>query len=192
MRTFAVGMSRNCITRRLLTWRRTLSLLQFRPLLVFFSRSVQRTKLCLTSPALAFAPQGAFPTPAFHGFNGTAFTDPNAMHTALWRAVTCGKAVPANIEKELSNKLTRRGKPTSTLPMLVVVLDEIDQLMSQNRQVLRKLFEWADAPKSRLVSRVMFPSYARGRGHLFFGHHPAVPVFLAVSVLPCSMRNTGT
>ncbi|CAN0138313.1 unnamed protein product, partial [Ectocarpus sp. 12 AP-2014] len=35
--------------------------------------------------------------------------------------------------------------------MLVVVLDEIDQLMTENRQVLRKLFQWADAPKSRLV-----------------------------------------
>lgn len=109
------------------------------------------------------------------------------MHTALWRAITCGKAVPVNIEKELSKKLKLRGKPTSTSPMLVVVLDEIDQLMSKNRQVLRKLFEWADAPKSRLVSDVMFRSCARGREHLFFGRHPAVPVFPAVSVLPSSM-----
>lgn len=78
------------------------------------------------------------------------------MHSALWRAVTGGMDVPANIEKALSAKLKRRGKPTATSPMIVVVLDEIDQLISQNRQVLRKLFEWADAPKSRLVGYLFF------------------------------------
>lgn len=77
------------------------------------------------------------------------------MHGALWLAVTGGNDIEEGIdvEKKLSNKLKYRQKtPTATSPMLVVVLDEIDQLMTQNRQVLRKLFEWADAPKSRLVS----------------------------------------
>lgn len=78
------------------------------------------------------------------------------MHSALWRAVTGGMDVPLNIEKALSAKLKRHGKPTCSSPMIVVVLDEIDQLMTQNRQVLRKLFEWADAPKSRLVSYLCF------------------------------------
>lgn len=78
------------------------------------------------------------------------------MHGALWLAVTGGKGIEEGIdvEKKLSSKLKYRQKsPTATSPMLVVVLDEIDQLMTQNRQVLRKLFEWADAPKSRLVSQ---------------------------------------
>lgn len=78
------------------------------------------------------------------------------MHGALWLAVTGGKDSEEgiDIEKKLSNKLKYRQKaPTATSPMLVVVLDEIDQLMTQNRLVLRKLFEWADAPKSRLVSQ---------------------------------------
>lgn len=77
------------------------------------------------------------------------------MHGALWLAVTGEKEIEegTNIEKKLSAKLKYRQKtPTVTSPMLVVVLDEIDQLMTQNRHVLRKLFEWADAPKSRLVS----------------------------------------
>lgn len=74
------------------------------------------------------------------------------MHSALWRAVTGGMDFPPNIEKALSAKLKRHRKTTCNSPMIVVVLDEIDQLMTQNRQVLRKLFEWADAPKSRLVS----------------------------------------
>lgn len=98
--------------------------------------------------------QGKIPAPAFHAFTGTEFTTPEAMHGALWLAVTGEKDVEegTNIEKKLSAKLKYRQKtPTVTSPMLVVVLDEIDQLMTQNRQVLRKLFEWADAPKSRLV-----------------------------------------
>lgn len=72
------------------------------------------------------------------------------MHTALWRAMSDQKNLPSNVEKALTRKLTSK-MPNSSLPMIVVVLDEIDQLMSQNRQVLRKLFEWADSPKSRLV-----------------------------------------
>lgn len=78
------------------------------------------------------------------------------MHGALWLAVTGEKDVGegTNIEKKLTAKLKYRQKtPTATSPMLVVVLDEIDQLMTQNRHVLRRLFEWADAPKSRLVSQ---------------------------------------
>eukprot|EP00752_Nemacystus_decipiens_P004415 g4031.t1 len=98
--------------------------------------------------------KGKTPTPAFHAFTGTEFTTPEAMHGALWLAVTGEKDIDEgiNVEKKLSAKLKYRQKaPTVTSPMLVVVLDEIDQLMTQNRHVLRKLFEWADAPKSRLV-----------------------------------------
>lgn len=79
------------------------------------------------------------------------------MHGALWLAVTGAKEVEdgMDIEKKLTNKLKYwRKTPTLKSPMLVVVLDEIDQLMTQNRQVLRKLFGWADAPKSRLVSHI--------------------------------------
>lgn len=110
--------------------------------------------------------QGKIPAPAFHAFTGTEFTTPEAMHGALWLAVGGEKDVEegTDIEKKLSAKLKYRQKtPTVTSPMLVVVLDEIDQLMTQNRQVLRKLFEWADAPKSRLVSQLrrMFPPVAQ-------------------------------
>lgn len=99
--------------------------------------------------------QGQIPAPAFHAFTGTEFTSPNAMHGALWRAINGARGGEEGIgtEKKLENKLKYwRKKPTATSPMLVVVLDEIDQLMTENRQVLRKLFQWADAPKSRLVS----------------------------------------
>lgn len=88
------------------------------------------------------------------------------MHGALWLAVTGAKEVEEgiDIEKRLTNKLKYWQKtPTVTSPMLVVVLDEIDQLMTQNRQVLCKLFEWADAPKSRLVRHTQRKS-KRARG----------------------------
>ncbi|CAM9105812.1 unnamed protein product [Ectocarpus fasciculatus] len=98
--------------------------------------------------------KGHIPAPAFHAFTGTEFTSPNAMHGALWRAINGARGGEEGIgtEKKLDNKLKYwQKKPTGTSPMLVVVLDEIDQLMTENRQVLRKLFQWADAPKSRLV-----------------------------------------
>lgn len=100
--------------------------------------------------------QGKTPAPAFHSFTGTEFTSPTAMHDALWRAITGAKEIEEgiDIEKKLGNKLKyQRKMATASSPMLVVVLDEIDQLMTHNREVLLKLFEWADRPKSRLVSR---------------------------------------
>lgn len=116
----------------------------------------------------SFSDQGKIPTPAFHTFTGTEFTTPEVMHGALWRAVKGEKDEEGtNIEKKLSAKLKYRHKtPTVTSPMLVVVLDEIDQLMTQNRQVLRKLFEWADAPKSRLVSHA--PKHFGRRSRFIF------------------------
>lgn len=82
------------------------------------------------------------------------------MHSALWQAVASSAEIPADAEKALGKKLTYARQPTARSPMVVVVLDEIDQLMSHNHQVLRKLFEWADAPKSRLVSLFMAVSPA--------------------------------
>lgn len=86
------------------------------------------------------------------------------MHSALWQAVASSPEIPADAEKALGKKLTYARQPTARSPMVVVVLDEIDQLMSHNHQVLRKLFEWADAPKSRLVSRFMAvcPAFSAG------------------------------
>lgn len=110
----------------------------------------------ISPPPPPFSRQMKAPAPVFHAFSGTAFTDAHAMHGALWQAVANKNAdVPADIEKALGKKLAYARKPTPNLPMVVVVLDEIDQLISSNRQVLRKLFEWADAPKSRLVSGFM-------------------------------------
>lgn len=106
--------------------------------------------------------QGHIPAPAFHAFTGTEFTSPNAMHGALWRAINGARRGEEGIgtEKKLDNKLKYwQKKPTGTSPMLVVVLDEIDQLMTENRQVLRKLFQWADAPKSRLVRDLVLVSW---------------------------------
>lgn len=76
------------------------------------------------------------------------------MHRDLWHAITGGVEIPFNVEKALSSKLTYSKKSTVRSPMIVVMVDEIDQLMSANRDVLRKLFQWADAPKSRLVSNI--------------------------------------
>ncbi|CAM9110486.1 unnamed protein product, partial [Hapterophycus canaliculatus] len=113
-----------------------------------------QTMVNVQAKVLAKFSKGKTPAPAFHSFTGTEFTSPTAMHDALWRAIIGGKQIGEGIdmEKQLDNKLRyHRKRPTATSPMLVVVLDEIDQLMTHNRQVLRKLFEWADAPKSRLI-----------------------------------------
>lgn len=93
--------------------------------------------------------QGDIATPEFHAFTGTSFVNPRVMYDSLWRGIMGGKSPPSNIEKTLNDRL-KWATPTS--PMVVVILDEIDHLMSNSPRVLRKLFEWAYAPKSRLVS----------------------------------------
>ncbi|CAM9126827.1 unnamed protein product [Discosporangium mesarthrocarpum] len=92
-----------------------------------------------------------FPPPIFHTLKGTSFTEPTAMYSALWQVVAGNEPAPSHrIEKLLGSKLTRTSKPSRASPMIVLVVDEIDLLLSQDRQVLLKLFDWAHGPKSRL------------------------------------------
>ncbi|CAM9305665.1 unnamed protein product [Choristocarpus tenellus] len=101
--------------------------------------------------ALEAKPKGGFYTHMFHTFQGASLTTPVAMFTAMWQALAGKEHEPLNMEKALSSKLKLTSKATRARPMIVLVVDEIDQLLSQGRQVLSKLFEWAHAPKSRLV-----------------------------------------
>lgn len=94
--------------------------------------------------------QGLMVTPQFQELVGTSFVSPETLYGTLWNAISGGKQPPINMEKALDLKL-KVGKSART-PHVVVILDEIDQLMSRNQQVLRKLFEWAFSPNSRLVS----------------------------------------
>lgn len=104
------------------------------------------------------------------------------MPNALWRAVSGQKELPTNVEQALSIKLKRKKKPTARLPMIVVVVDEIDQLMSENQRVLRKLFAWADAPYSRMVSAEPFSSIC---SLIFAANAPLVP-YMRQSTCPYS------
>lgn len=98
------------------------------------------------------------------------------MHGALWSAISGKNSAPTNVEKALIDKLTRKGKSSAKSPMIVVVVDEIDQLNSRNRQVLRKLFEWADAPKSRMVSADFVAVSVRSVVGYYRDHLPLITV----------------
>lgn len=104
-------------------------------------------------PSLPSAAQGEFCSPQFHTFTGTAFTDPEVMYAALWETLGDGIASPPSLEKALNTRLMHPKRSHLALPMIVAVVDEIDQLLSRNHQVVRRLFEWAEAPDSRLVSK---------------------------------------
>ena len=117
----------------------------------------------LFSFLFSYTSQGKISKPEFRVLRGTALTERGSLHSGLWHAIAGDVKEPVDIERALSRKLIRPKKSTKRSWMIVVVVDEIDQLMYHNHDVLRKLFEWADAPKSRLVRNSclrVIPGYA--------------------------------
>lgn len=97
--------------------------------------------------------------------NGLKIPDPGAAYTLLWEAVSNpqtltgkgkGKAAPTQTRtssKEALKRLTRyfeEEQSEEELP-LVVLMDELDQLMTTKQDVVYNFFNWPTFPGSRLV-----------------------------------------
>ncbi|ORY01754.1 cell division control protein Cdc6 [Basidiobolus meristosporus CBS 931.73] len=77
--------------------------------------------------------------------NCMSVNDPKAIYTRLLGEVGAGKATSKDALKSLE-KLFLQG-PT----MFVVILDEIDHLITKDQDVLYKLFEWPTLPEAHLT-----------------------------------------
>lgn len=84
----------------------------------------------------------------FVEINGMKVTDPHQSYTLLWEALTGDRLSPTHalglLEREFSSPSPRR------VPC-VVLMDELDQLVTKNQSVMYNFFNWPGLRHSRLI-----------------------------------------
>ncbi|CAH0026427.1 unnamed protein product [Clonostachys rhizophaga] len=84
----------------------------------------------------------------FVEINGMKITDPHHSYTLLWEALKGQRASPAQaldlLEREFRNPSPRRTP-------CVVLMDELDQLVTKNQAVMYNFFNWPTLRHSRLI-----------------------------------------
>ncbi|CAM1507335.1 Fc.00g069760.m01.CDS01 [Cosmosporella sp. VM-42] len=84
----------------------------------------------------------------FVEINGMKITDPHQSYSLLWEALKGDRASPAQaldlLEREFSNPSPRRTP-------CVVLMDELDQLVTKNQAVMYNFFNWPTLRHSRLI-----------------------------------------
>ncbi|KAM0512208.1 hypothetical protein ACHAPE_009138 [Trichoderma viride] len=84
----------------------------------------------------------------FVEINGMKITDPHQAYSLLWESIKGERASPAQsldlLEREFSNPSPRR------VPC-VVLMDELDQLVTKNQAVMYNFFNWPTLRHSRLI-----------------------------------------
>jgi origin recognition complex subunit 1 len=84
----------------------------------------------------------------FVEINGMKVTDPHQSYSLLWEALRGDRVAPAHalelLEREFSSPSPRR------VPC-VVLMDELDQLVTKNQSVMYNFFNWPSLRHSRLI-----------------------------------------
>jgi origin recognition complex subunit 1 len=84
----------------------------------------------------------------FVEINGMKVTDPHQSYSLLWEALKGDRVSPSHaldlLEREFSNPSPRRVS-------CVVLMDELDQLVTKNQSVMYNFFNWPALRHSRLV-----------------------------------------
>ena len=84
----------------------------------------------------------------FVEINGMKITDPHQSYSLLWQALKDQRVSPSQaldlLEREFSNPSPRR------VPC-VVLMDELDQLVTKNQSVMYNFFNWPGLRHSRLI-----------------------------------------
>ncbi|KAI9669931.1 MAG: Origin recognition complex, subunit 1 [Alyxoria varia] len=85
----------------------------------------------------------------FVEINGMRLTDPHQAYSMLWEAVTGGDRVaPGHALQLLSHEF---GRPSPRRVPVVVLMDELDQLVTRSQGVMYNFFNWPTLPHSRLI-----------------------------------------
>ena len=86
----------------------------------------------------------------FVEINGMKVTDPHQSYSLLWEALHNERVSPSHalelLDREFSNSLSNSDK----MPC-VVLMDELDQLVTKNQSVMYNFFNWPNLENSRLV-----------------------------------------
>ncbi|KAI8918618.1 P-loop containing nucleoside triphosphate hydrolase protein, partial [Powellomyces hirtus] len=87
----------------------------------------------------------------FVEINGMKLTEPAQSYSILWQALT-GNKVNANHAGQLLEKRFNTSSPNrQPLRCSVVLMDELDLLVTKNQQVMYNFFNWPNLPHARLI-----------------------------------------
>ena len=87
--------------------------------------------------------------------NGMKLSSPYDVYTLLWEQLTGQNAIPSKAAPLLDKHLSAAGgggasKKSKTVP-LILILDELDYLVTRKQSVIYNLFEWATRGTSALI-----------------------------------------
>jgi origin recognition complex subunit 1 len=91
---------------------------------------------------------GELPCFQFVEVNGLRLPSPGHAYTALWEALTGSHASPSRAADLLENYFSSSQR---TRQVTVLLVDELDLLVTRNQSVLYNLFDWPTRKHSRLV-----------------------------------------
>ncbi|ODA76635.1 hypothetical protein RJ55_07906 [Drechmeria coniospora] len=84
----------------------------------------------------------------FVEINGMKITDPHQSYTLLWEALNGQRASPSQALDMLEREF---GNPSPRRTPCVVLMDELDQLVTKNQAVMYNFFNWPTLRHSRLI-----------------------------------------
>ncbi|PRT56884.1 Origin recognition complex subunit 1 [Wickerhamiella sorbophila] len=92
---------------------------------------------------------GELPPFVFLEVNGMKLTHPNVVYDLLWKEVSDKPNMSASNGMSALESVFTKKDPSR--PVLVVLVDELDQLVTKNQSVMYNLFNWPALPNSKLI-----------------------------------------
>ncbi|KAJ3294697.1 Origin recognition complex, subunit 1 [Borealophlyctis nickersoniae] len=84
----------------------------------------------------------------FVEINGMKLTDPSQSYSLLWESLTGSKVSAAHAADLLAKRFST---PSPGRQPIVVLMDELDLLVTKKQTVIYNFFEWPNLPHSRLI-----------------------------------------
>ena len=84
----------------------------------------------------------------FTEINGMKLTDPNQSYSLLWEALRGDRVSPAHALSLLEREFTH---PSPRRVPCVVLMDELDQLVTKNQGVMYNFLNWPSLQHSKLI-----------------------------------------
>jgi origin recognition complex subunit 1 len=84
----------------------------------------------------------------FVEINGMRLSEPQQAYTALWEGLTGERVSPSHAEELLSDRFNN---PSRTTRPCVVLMDELDLLVTKKQKVVYNFFNWPNGRYSQLI-----------------------------------------
>ena len=85
---------------------------------------------------------------AFVEINGLKVTDPHQSYSLLWEAISGERVAPQHALSLLTREFSL---PSPRRVPVVVLMDELDQLVTKSQSVMYNFFHWPSLPHARLI-----------------------------------------